>query len=228
MPASASAPDRRLPDPTIAPLAAAVALGVVAALGAALGTAGVQRVEQGVQRLALSAQSPALHGVFLGATIAGGLTAMRVLALAGALLLLRRAGPRSAATLVATPFVAELFCDALKRLYARPRPAGLGQGVDPTYSYPSAHAMVSAATCAVIAWLCWRTGIVPARAASAFAMLVPLVVGASRLFLNVHWTADVIGGWSGGLAIASLVIALDRSQVPRAMPRASSPPTTVP
>jgi undecaprenyl-diphosphatase len=61
---------------------------------------------------------------------------------------------------------------------------------------------VSAAVCCTLAYVLWREGLTGGRAALTLAALVPLLVGGSRLYLNVHWATDVLGGWCAGLFIA--------------------------
>jgi undecaprenyl-diphosphatase len=45
-------------------------------------------------------------------------------------------------------------------------------------------------------------------AAIAIGGTVPLIVGLTRLYLDVHWTTDVVGGWAVGLMVAALSAAL--------------------
>ena len=73
-----------------------------------------------------------------------------------------------------------------------------------TYSFPSAHATTSAAISCTLAYVFWRERLVPGAAALLGAVTVPLLVGVSRVYLDVHWAADVVGGWCAGLVIAAL------------------------
>jgi membrane-associated phospholipid phosphatase len=161
-----------------------------------------------VQTWMLAHQLPLLHTIFLWITHLGGIMGMRVLALAGAVYLWYRGHRRVAAGVLVVPVVANALFEGLKRVYARPRPLGLGRGVDSSYSFPSGHATVSAAVCGTLAYVLWREGFIGPRAALAFATLAPLLVGVSRLYLNVHWATDVLGGWSVGLFIGALSAAL--------------------
>jgi undecaprenyl-diphosphatase len=94
--------------------------------------------------------------------------------------------------------------DLLKRLVARPRPAGLGGSVDSSYAFPSGHAMTSAAVCGSLAYIFWREGMIRKEIALAVGVIIPFAAGLSRVYLNVHWATDVIGGWAAGFAIAGL------------------------
>jgi undecaprenyl-diphosphatase len=164
--------------------------------------------DRAVQGWMLVHQVPLLHTIFLWITRLGGIMGMRVLALAGAAYLWYRGHRRIAAGVLVVPVVANALFEIMKRVYARPRPLGLGGRVDSSYSFPSGHATVSAAVCCTLAYVLWREGLIGPRTALTLAMLAPFLVGVSRLYLNVHWATDVLGGWSVGLFIAVLSAAL--------------------
>lgn len=91
-----------------------------------------------------------------------------------------------------------LLVSHLKARYQIPRPpAGLASGLG--FSFPSGHASSSAAAWLVLTYVLVREKLVP-RAALAVAALLVLLVGASRVYLDVHWASDVLGGWAVGLA----------------------------
>lgn len=166
-----------------------------------------------VQGWVLAQQHPVLVTFFLWVTRAGGIAPMCALAMGGAAYLWYRGHWRVAALVLLAPAVAVALFTIVKFIYARPRPVGLGGIVPSSYSFPSGHATASAAICCTLAYVYWREGLVSRRTALSFAILVPLLVGFSRVYLNVHWATDVLGGWSAGLLIAVLSAALyDRNR----------------
>ncbi len=101
---------------------------------------------------------------------------------------------------------------ALKVGVARPRPdivPHLVEVHDP--SFPSGHAMVSAVTYLTLAALI--SGTRPHRSTRVFTVaagiLLTLMIGASRVYLGVHYPTDVLGGWCAGAswALACWIIA---------------------
>ena len=180
-----------------------------------------------VQGWMLAHQSPLADRIFAWITTLGGITGMCVLALAVAgFLWYRRRGSVAAGVLIAPVFSIVAF-NVIKDLYARPRPLGLGGRVDSSYSFPSGHATASAAVCCTLAYVLWRGGYVRGRLALVFAIGVPLLVGGSRLYLNVHWATDVLGGWCAGVLVAVLCAALyDRYRRRQAVDRAPSTRST--
>lgn len=78
------------------------------------------------------------------------------------------------------------------------------------YSYPSGHAMVSAAFYGFLSFLVFiymraywfREPLVIGLA------LLPVGIGLSRIYLGDHWFSDVVGGWAFGLAIATIAAVL--------------------
>jgi undecaprenyl-diphosphatase len=94
----------------------------------------------------------------------------------------------------------------LKRIFDRPRP-DLVDHLDRTFtsSFPSAHAMISMLTWLTLAAVAAR--FIPRRALRRFmlvgAFALALVIGASRIYLGVHWPTDVLAGWAIGVAWAA-------------------------
>lgn len=173
------------------------------ALGALVSTHATTGIDDAVQGWVIAHQRPVVHSLFRWITILGGISAMRVVAIAAGLLLLYASRRLAAVCVVATPFVANALFNLAKRSYARPRPRGLGRPMDSSYSFPSGHATVSVAVCGTLVYVLWREGLLRGSVALALAIGVPLLVGASRVYLDVHWATDVIGGWCLGAAIGA-------------------------
>jgi undecaprenyl-diphosphatase len=101
-----------------------------------------------------------------------------------------------------------LVSGLVKVLYGRARPAGGALFNERTYSFPSGHATTSAAVVVTLCYVLAREGIISWTAAIVIGGVIPLLVGVSRLYLDVHWTTDVVGGWTVGLFVAAMSAAL--------------------
>lgn len=156
---------------------------------------------------------PWLDEAFLNLTWLGSLFVLSPLALIAAVLLRRRRHGGEAVFLIAALAGAAFMAELAKQLALRPRPdlfPALTAVASPL-SFPSAHAMQ--VTAAAAAWLAvvwhvaprWKPWAIPATLA------IVLVVGLSRLYLQVHYPSDVIAGtiagacWVAGLRASLLV-----------------------
>ncbi len=96
---------------------------------------------------------------------------------------------------------------ALKALIARPRPDLFEPATQVfTNSFPSAHAMVSAALVTIVArdLIGAQDKLATARFIAASAALIVVLIGLSRIHLGVHWPSDVLAGWALGFAWAGI------------------------
>lgn len=143
----------------------------------------------------------------------GGVTLMTLFGLAGLAWLLAIGKRAEGALLGASMIGATLIESGLKHWIGRPRPALVPHLVRvETTSFPSGHAMVSAAVYLTLA-LMLASGVASRAGRVAlvgFAVLLVVLIGLSRVFLGVHWPSDVLGGWCFGTVWALAVFAADR------------------
>lgn len=138
-------------------------------------------------------------------TALGGQTVLTLLVgtVLGYLVLARR-GHAAVLVLVATVGGA-LLLSTLKGHYARPRPDVVPHlAAVASFSFPSGHAMVSAVVYLTLGALLAR--LVEGRWTKVYfvgvAGLLTGLIGASRVYLGVHYPTDVLAGWSAGSAWA--------------------------
>ena len=115
-------------------------------------------------------------------------------------------GKRAAALFVMVSIAGgTVLSEGLKHLFARPRPDLVAHLVEvQTASFPSGHAMLSAVIFLTLGALLAR--IQSRRRLKAYvisvAIVLTLMIGASRVYLGVHWPTDVLAGWCAGAAWA--------------------------
>jgi membrane-associated phospholipid phosphatase len=165
-----------------------------------------QSIDQAVRRWVLD------HQTSVGLTffrIVTGLGELPIL-VAGGLIVgwkLAQHGARFRAIMVCfIPFVPRLIVHALKDSYQVNRPPA-GLVLSASTSFPSGHTSASTAVALVLGYALVREGVSP-RVGFGIAAAVPLLVGLSRVYLDMHWASDVVGGWIGGAAFAGAVCAL--------------------
>jgi undecaprenyl-diphosphatase len=134
----------------------------------------------------------------LGST---GVLTVLVLAVAGFLAMTRKG--HAALLVLLSVAGGVLVSQTMKWAYARPRPDLVPHSAEVfTASFPSGHSMMSAVVYLTLGALLARTQQDRSVKAYVLAVAVTLtvLVGASRVYLGVHWPTDVLAGWTlGGL-----------------------------
>ena len=147
--------------------------------------------------------SPAVTGIMIFITDFGSSGAIvMVCAVFLALPYTRKTfGVRAAITLAASA----LLTSALKNIVCRDRPPDVLWFItEHGYGFPSGHTLNSTALFALIALTVWRrTKSKKSRIPMLIiAIIVPLLIGISRIYLGVHSTGDVVGGLIAGTFVA--------------------------
>lgn len=160
--------------------------------------------DEPVRRWFLTHQGVAGDRVFLLASRVGGPSVVIPFSAAVGLWLRGQRSLPIAGTVMIAPATALLLFLSIKHLYRRQRPAGAVAHGEKTYSFPSGHSAASAAIFGTLAYVLWREEMLPGPAACALSVVPPLIIGTSRLYLDVHYATDVLGGWSVGGVVAAM------------------------
>jgi undecaprenyl-diphosphatase len=132
-----------------------------------------------------------------------GFLTLLTIAVIGFLLVARK--PKGALAVLIAVGGGIVISSLLKAGFDRPRPDLVPHGsLVYTSSFPSGHSMMSATVGLTLGAMLAR--IMPKKRLRAYilatSILITLLVGASRVYLGVHWPTDVLAGWLVGSAWA--------------------------
>ena len=123
-------------------------------------------------------------------------------------LVLWRRGAGRRATL---PLIASVSAELVNRvcegtLHIRKPPPGKRERHKP--SFPSGHALETAAMALTSSYVLAREGVVPVGRSAAAAVALVAASGGGRVYLDRHWVSDAVGGYLLGISIAAVCAAL--------------------
>ena len=103
--------------------------------------------------------------------------------------------------------ISTLFNNLLKVIFLRERPDVLRLINENSYSFPSGHSMINMTMYSLLAILLFHNikNKKLKYVITSLVMLIPIIIGLSRVYLGVHYITDVIGGWIFGLLITVVV-----------------------
>lgn len=140
-----------------------------------------------------------LDNFFVWLTSLGGVSMLISLSILVILLLLLKRDRIAGLMFAVTMFSSWTIMHSLKILFMRPRPSGEHLVYAAGYSFPSGHAMLSLVFYGFLVYLVYpRISRTAGRMTIILAGTIILLVGASRVYLNVHYVSDVLGGYLFG------------------------------
>ena len=157
--------------------------------------------------------SPGLTAVMLALTEIGAVATFASAVGVVVVLLLYRGHSHPAAILGGALLGAFALNESLKLHFHRARPVvPWSIGYEPTFSFPSGHSLFACALYGTLAYLALRPPTSAARKTAILlpAILLPLGIGLSRIYLGMHFPTDVLAGYTAGGAWLAAVITADR------------------
>lgn len=193
---------------TLVVVVTAIAISLFADLGEDVAHKSTGPLDNTVRAWILAHQNPIIYKISYAFTWIGSPEVMVLIAIVAGAWFYRSWGRRKAGVVIAAPAAGGVLSTGVKMVYGRTRPGGAALLNEKTFSFPSGHATMAAAVMVTLCYVLAREKIISWPAAILIGGLVPLIVGLTRLYLDVHWTTDVLGGWAAGLFIAALSAAL--------------------
>jgi membrane-associated phospholipid phosphatase len=193
---------------TLIAVVSGIAISVFADLGEDVADKSTTAFDSSVRAWVISHQIPLIYKLAFVITWVGSPAVMVLLAVAAGVWFYGRGGTSKAGVVIAAPAIGGLLSGVIKVLFGRVRPAGGALFNEKSFSFPSGHAATSAAVVVTLCYVMAREGMISWTTAILVGAGIPLFVGLSRVYLDVHWATDVIGGWSVGLFVAALSAAL--------------------
>ncbi len=140
-------------------------------------------------------------------TTLGGTTNLTLIVVIAIVFLLLHRRVASALLVLTAVLGGTGLSELIKALFGRDRPPLMYRAVaSANASFPSGHAMLSTITYLTLGALLAQ--VMPGRRQKVFvfatAVVLALIIGASRVYLGVHWLTDVLAGWSLGAAWAMI------------------------
>ncbi|MGW6626130.1 phosphatase PAP2 family protein [Nocardia sp. NPDC055002] len=165
-------------------------------------TSGVSAMDTAVLDWMIAHRGEALTDIATVITDLGDTLSMTILAVVTVGWFALRRNLPVAALVAITSLGAGVLVWVIKRLVGRHRPPEASRLVfEPSLSYPSGHTLGSTVVVGIVA-----IAVIPRLrrhwvrvSATVFAIVFPVAVGLSRIYLGVHWTTDVLAGWIIGL-----------------------------
>jgi undecaprenyl-diphosphatase len=156
-------------------------------------------------------RSPAIVSFFAHLTEFGGVAVVFLVLLASLFVLWRGKMWAHALGLIAALGGSILVSEILKTALRFPRPdIALHAVVENGYSFPSNHATASMALYGFLLWCVWEKAPQLKWAASVFFAALIALIGFSRVYLGVHYPADVICGYLLGFVFIVVGVRVTR------------------
>jgi membrane-associated phospholipid phosphatase len=172
----------------------------------------VPLVDRSALHEAVGHRTSAVTALMKVVTDAAEIPLLAIALLTGTALGWRRGSWRPMVLVVAAGALSVVAATAVKNLTDRTRPPSGYWAVHETdFSFPSRHTTMAAALLCVLAFLVAERAAARIAAAAVWAGALVLValVGASRIYLGVHWATDVLGGFTLGSSTGFVLVSVD-------------------
>jgi membrane-associated phospholipid phosphatase len=167
------------------------------------GSAATRAADRYAQEVAAAWRTPALTAFMRFVSLIGQDWMRAVISVPVVAALVRARSHRRLYAFAATVIGGALLSPALKAVFRRARPSGIEVlGTGHGYSFPSGHAMGAMLLFGSLAYVIYFTIEHSRRLrllAVTLCVLMILCIGASRVYLGVHYLSDVLAGYAAGL-----------------------------